>query len=263
MHLENSVSVSKQSGHGSIETRSLIEKHQVGTEWLTSRGYIDGKSKLESYKKEKERKRIFYCRVSSNKQKKTISRDKSNSLKECYPNTRSLKMLVQELTGKEEDLSPYWKGCHVEKSKRLLSSIGIDLLDLDSSLSKRYVSSIEPLSWSTIEKTKPINQEKKNLPKTLWQSSLSMHVEKWGKEDIEDITFRSRSIKMTPSKAQKKILKEWISDARYIYNLSVEELKKKDLNKTKYELRNSLVIKKITIQITKEFSILWIELQKI
>lgn len=48
---------------------------------------------------------------------------------------------------------------------------------------------------------------------------------------------------MTPSKAQKKILKEWISDARYIYNLSVEELKK-DLNKTKYELRNSLVIKK-------------------
>ena len=34
---ELGISISKRSGHGSIETKSLIEKHQVGTEWLTSR----------------------------------------------------------------------------------------------------------------------------------------------------------------------------------------------------------------------------------
>ena len=139
---------------------------------------------------------------------KRRSQETNRTRKECYPNTRSLKMLVQELTGKEEDLSPHWKGCHVEKIEEILSSIGIDFVRFGFEL----IETICKFNRTSIlvhnRKDETYKSGEKELAEDLMAIVTVYACREMGKEDIEDITFRSRSIKMTPSKAQKKILKE-------------------------------------------------------
>ena len=95
----------------SIQTiRTWIDRDEIphrktpgGHRMVDIEGYIEGKSKLESYKKEKERKRIFYCRVSSNKQKDDLKRQ-IELAKECYPQHEIIKDVGSGINWKRRGL---------------------------------------------------------------------------------------------------------------------------------------------------------------
>jgi hypothetical protein len=68
----------------------------------------------------------------------------------------------------------------------------------------------------------------------------SFVVEKWEKENIEPVKLKTLKIKLYLEESQKKIINEFIDTSRYVYNKTLEYLKKGHTNNF-YNLRDLLV----------------------
>ena len=115
---------------------------------------------------------------------------------------------------KEPDLKPFWNAqCAAIASNLWLPTV-TDWQDL-------AVNSFDKLSSTTVENswfsTSLLTRQSMNLLKTCSISFTSSHVEC---TDLE-IT-KSKLIKLSPTRSQKKIFKYWMTVSRYVFNWTID-----------------------------------------
>lgn len=245
MRLKNSKFAKLLYENGSTQIKSHTEEPPEGTEslMLTHISLEETESNYQRTKTSQERQSsIAECRQ---RNKSMILNDKSN-LPE--PNTQIMKSSKTSdpvSTGNDEGFSPYWNALCVGKSKKLLSSIGIDLQGLDTTSLSPSASSITHSSGYMTQK-QSINLAKMNSRRILCQSLLSSRVDKWGREDTALGSRRSRCTRIYLNQIQQKKFRRWIDDARILYNTTVNQLSGTNDKANTYKLRNDLVIEKNT-----------------
>lgn len=239
---KKSESVSKHLENGSIKEKYLTKLHPEDIDSSISTPTLTDKraGKLAEMREDAQFSTVEFLQQN----KKMISKDKSNTPEKNIQNMKSSKTSVQGSIGNEKVLSPYWKELCVEKSKKLLSSTGIDSAVLDLSSLNLLSPSTMPDSWFPVAGFSKVPS--KNSPKISWQSFMSSHADRWGKDDILKKSRKSLKIKIYPTSDQAKILRMWINDARLSYNKTVEELQNESDKHSKYTMRNRIVIKKNT-----------------
>ena len=169
--------------------------------------------------------------------------DRLNTFKKKDLNTFPILLLATSLQGlilREKVLKPFWTPAYKGLSENLLSpieigSVGSDLTSLTYLLQNRE----EKLPFLTMNKIKVGN---KNLPKTSFQLSTSTVVSKWEDEVINlNKKLKSLKVKLKPNSLQKKVLEEWMNTSNYVYNKTIEEIKKGH-NPLDFEgLRNKII----------------------
>lgn len=163
--------------------------------------------------------------------------DKKVTYEKDIPRQNSSEILVQDLTTKGKGYEPYWNDVCKEISSKLWLPIKIDSADLDSSLSSSLSKSMVVKSWFSTHKIHP---PKLNLPKTYYQSCISLAAECMG----EGVIQKSRKIRIYLTANQKRLLKHWFGVSRYVYNRTIEYLKqsgtKANWKGIKTEILNSL-----------------------
>ena len=133
---------------------------------------------------------------------------------------KSSKTSVQDSTLKEKDCVPYWTDLCAQISSRLLLPVAGDSQDLDESLFSTFSSKTVAASWF---KTKLYTAQAQSLPKIFSASSTSSLV---GCRTGESTAKKSRKIRIYPSPEQRKILKKWFGVTRFVYNETIEYLRK-------------------------------------
>jgi hypothetical protein len=130
--------------------------------------------------------------------------------------------LGQDLTGIVRDCVPFWTEQCLEMSKKLwlpqLKLHKIDYADLDSNYCNSSSTNIKQNSQFSIVSHKT---RQPNSLKTLCQSYMSIHVDKWEKEDTlkrEKISTGVKIIRLYTTANQSKVFKRWTSTSRYVYN---------------------------------------------
>lgn len=149
-----------------------------------------------------------------------------------------LRTFLPELISKERDFQPFWTPAYKTLSETLLLPTKIDSVDSDMNFSRNWSQKQEVLSPFL---TKTItSQTNKNFLTTSSQLCKSFVVEKWEKENIEATKLKTLKIKLYLEESQKKIINEFIDTSRYVYNKTLEYLKKGHSNNF-YNLRDLLV----------------------
>jgi len=133
-----------------------------------------------------------------------ISKDKNILTKEL------LQILVQELIFREKACQPFWNRSLKRISNKLLLPTGTDF---DSNWSQKQV---EKSRFLTIVSTK-------NLQRTYWPS---FPIDKWEKEAMPIVKLKTLKLKIYPTKKQKLLLDEFINTSRFVYNRTLETIKK-------------------------------------
>ena len=171
------------------------------------------------------RKRIICMLGCQQKSSWTIFLDKLSSSSE--PSTLStflLRILVRELILREKVFRPFWTPAYKAISEKLLLPIETDSADSDSNSSITWSQSqVEKSRFLTIRRTKHVN---KNSPTTSSPSSTSFLVDKWANEVMPLANLRTLKVRIYPSKKQETILNEFINTSRYVYNRTLEFIKK-------------------------------------
>lgn len=194
------------------------------------------------------RNKIFSMLESPQKSNWMIFLDKLNiSLNQNTLTTLLFKTLVQELTLKEKVSKPFWTPAYKELSEKLLLptvtvSQDLDLISSNALLQKQAENS---QSWSL----KKISPTKMNSQKISYPLSISLTVDKWEKEVIKPEKLKIIKIKIYPTPIQKNLLNNIINVHRYVYNRSLEYIKKKGYNPNFENLRNMLATER-----TKSYS---------
>ena len=175
------------------------------------------------------------------KNKWTTLKDKKTFSKTTTLATTWLQMLAPDLIGKEKALKPFWTKQTKEMSQKLWLPTETDFVDLRlnslSTSSKSTMSNLL-LSMKILNRNQPLT---KNFQTISSPSSTSTPVEKWDAEDI----LKTKRIRIYPNKNQKKIIKEWMSTSRYVYNRCISEIRSsgfKALNG--FQLRDKFVTSK-------------------
>ena len=179
------------------------------------------------------KEKISYILESQPKSKWTTFLDKlSISNDQNMMATHLLKILDQELILKEKDCQPFWNPAFKELSAKLLLPTEIVYQDLPlNSLKCSLQKRVELSKCLTMKEIKVPNM---NSQKIFSQSSISSIVDKWENEVIEsekkiknkNKLFKSVVIKIYPTKSQVKKLDEFIDTHRYVYNRTLEYVKK-------------------------------------
>ena len=152
--------------------------------------------------------------------KKTTCNDKLSLCKKNDPMQRLSKTSGQALTSKEKDLEPFWnEQCQVNASRLLLPTETV-LQDSDLILFNGSSKGQEAKSWFS---TKVYSLQNKSSQKTYCPYFMSSLLYCMGSEVI-----KTRLNRIYPTKEQKKIFKKWIDVSRFIYNQTVEKLKKEN-----------------------------------
>ena len=147
--------------------------------------------------------------------KKKIWLNKLNLFNKDFLNTPSFKILAQDLTLKEKDLSPFWTESCRERSKKLWLPTMTDLQELDlNSFCSSVNTSIQNLPFSQIKSTEA---QKENLQKNLSPSSL---ISQPSSMECES-TMYCRKIRFYPTSIQKKNLHNFFGAHRYLYNKTI------------------------------------------
>lgn len=181
--------------------------------------------------------------------KKMISSVKKSLSKNNSPITELLKMLVLELTGKDQALKPFWNSQCKENSTQLWLPTEIDSADLLSNSFNGSLNTTRSNSWYSTTQFHPVS---KNSVQTYCQSSTYSLADKWAKggTEKEKITT-SRKIKLQPTPEQQKFFKRWNNASRYTYNQTVHKIEKEKQKVNFYTLRDKLVPKEKMISSRK------------
>ena len=202
------------------------------------------------------RNKIFSTLVFPLKNKWTIFLDKLNTSSNLSSLTTLLfKILVQELTSNEKGYQPFWTPVYRELSGKLSLPTGTGLVD--SPLNLLNSSSLKVVEKSPFLTTTEINLPKQNCQKTYYQLSTSSIVDKWGKEVTNPELLKTIKIKLYPTQNQCQKLDNIIDTHRYVYNRTVEYIKKLGYDNNFQDLRNLLATErtKSTHQLNKYHSI--------
>lgn len=177
------------------------------------------------------------------KSKRTTFIDKLSSLKTEDMNMLHIYLfqtLLLESISNEKVCQQFWTPVCKTISERLLLPTETDCLVLDSNsstlLSKKQE---EELSSLMMKKT---NLQSRNCQKTFYQLSTSTVVNKWEKEVTKPEITKSLKIKLKLSNSQKIIFNEWINTSNYVYNKTIDYIKKGH-SPNFYSLRDLLVTK--------------------
>lgn len=181
--------------------------------------------------------------------KKMISNVKKSLLENDFPIIELLKMLVLELTGKDQVLKPFWNLQCKENSKQLWLPTETDSADLLLNSFSGSLNTTKSNSWYSTTQFLPVS---KNSVQTYCQSSTYSLVDKWEKGGTtkEKVTT-SRKVKLRPTPEQQKMLRQWIIASRYTYNQTVHKIEKEKQKVNFYNLRNKLVPKEKVISSRK------------
>jgi transposase len=143
-----------------------------------------------------------------------------------------LQTLLQELTSKEGVYQPFWTPAYKTLSETLLLPSKTDSVDLSNDWSQKQDALSPFLTKTTTSQT--------NFNKASSQLSKSFVVEIWEKEILEKTKLKTLKIKLYLQESQKKIINEFIDTSRYVYNKTLEYLKKGHSNNF-FNLRDLLV----------------------
>lgn len=165
--------------------------------------------------------------------KKKILQDKSLISEENIQNTNSLKTLEVVLTSRGKDLKPFWNTQSKAKSKKWWLPTKTDYVVSDlTSLNGSLKSFPMGKSWFSTKVTIPQN---KSSLQTFYQSSTCSRLESTDLENIKPkskknsktkdtsrLILRSRTVRIYPTKIQKKMLNLWFGAYRWFYNRAIE-----------------------------------------
>lgn len=183
------------------------------------------------------------------------------------------KTLLRELILNEKGCKPFWTPVYKGLSEKL--SLHTETVYVDSDMKSLNTLSQKVEEESLLSPTNPQqttkmemnkkekNQQNKNSQRIFFPSSISTHVDKWVKENTEQIKkkelakqSKSKSkknpcdlkvvkIRLVLTKSQKKIIKEWFDTSNYVYNNTIEYINTNKINMrvpcAKRFLRNKLV----------------------
>ena len=144
---------------------------------------------------------------------------------------KSSKTLARESISNEKDCGPYWNERCAELSSRLWLPTETALQDSGARSSSLLYSSPAENSWFL---TKFHSHQSKNLLPTCLPSFTSFLVDC---TDSENTGLRSRKIRIYPDFEQRKILRHWFGVSRYVYNKTIEYLKKPDTKANWMEIK--------------------------
>jgi len=163
----------------------------------------------------KEKKKIVYYRVSSNKQKDDLERQK-DFFRHEYPDH----LLVEDIGSRKENvLKPFWNNQRKEISQKLWLPTETDCVDL---VSNSYSGSLKSMALNSLFSIEKItNPMIKNSQTTFSPSFTSTLVDKWVEEDI-----RCRKIRIYPTTNQKKMFKNWIDTFIIVLYMHLNKVKK-------------------------------------
>jgi len=181
--------------------------------------------------------------------KLTMSRDQS------MLTTQLFKTLVQELISKGRVCRPFWTPVYNELSEKLWLPTETDLVDLPSTLLNS--SSRKVVEHSQCLTTTETSLPKMNCQKTCYQLSTSSTVDKWEREAIKPEKLKTVKIKIYPTLRQQRKLDDIINTHRFVYNRTLEHVKKLGHDPDFQTLRNLLATErtKATHPINKYYSI--------
>jgi IS605 OrfB family transposase len=149
-----------------------------------------------------------------------------------------LRTLLQESISREKVFLPFWTPVCKERSERLLLPIGTDFAGLDSNSSNNWCK--RQVARSSCLTTTIIEQVNKSLQTTSWPSSTSSLVSKWEKEVMPIAKLKTIKFRIYPTKQQKEMLDHFLDISRYVYNNTLEHIKKGHTSNFK-QLRDILV----------------------
>lgn len=181
---------------------------------------------LLTLKHQKIRKQTLYTLEFPLKNKWTTFLDKLNSSNNEVLNTLHMYLfqtLVQELIS--NDAAYRITLAYKELSEKLLLPTEIDLVGLDSnSFNSSLKKQVGKSPFLMMNETKVQN---KNLLKTYYQLSTSTVVNRWENEVTSPkLQQKALKIKLKPTVNQRNIIDEWINTSNYVYNKTVETIKK-------------------------------------
>jgi putative transposase len=149
-----------------------------------------------------------------------------------------LQTLVLGLIGKERVLKPFWNKQCQEMSQKLWLPIEIDYVGLHSTSLNGLLHTKDANSLFSM--TTLTNPKITNSQTTSCQSSTSIRVGKWEKEDTKTL-LRTRKVRIYPNKKQKLQFKEWSDTSRYVYNQGLNGIKNNNESVEFYTLRDKYV----------------------
>ncbi len=151
--------------------------------------------------------------------------------------TSWLQMSVLGLTGKDKGLKPFWNKQCLEISQKLWLPTEIDSVGSPTNFWSGSSNVMESNSWFSMRRKE--NLKIKSLQTTFSPSYMFIPTGMWEDKDI-----RTRKIRIYPTPQQKQKMKSWMATRRYVYNKSLEKIKKKESKLNFYQLRNDLVTAK-------------------
>lgn len=171
------------------------------------------------------REKISFMLESQRKSKWTTFLDNLSSLEnQSTLPIQLLQILLQELTSRGKAYQPFWTPVYKELSERLLLPTGTDFAGLGSTLSNNWSS--RQVEESQSFKTVTIKHQNKSLQKTFCPSFMSSLVDKWESEVMPIVNLKTVKIKIYPTIKQKKIIDQFIDTSRFVYNRTIEMIKK-------------------------------------
>lgn len=218
-------SLKKPSGNGKIKIKLRRKKLKVDTEDILS-PTKPKPSSISSLKRvlnlKKRNLPTSSTLESALESKKKTSRDKSNSSNKGFKSSKTIKSSqtsVLDSTITDPDLKPFWNDSSKELSKKLWLPTLTDGPDLDSiSSSGSSIFMGHNFSQQTNQLS---NQQKQNLDKISWPSSLTSLPSTTAQENI----VCSRKIRIYPNQNQKIQFEKYFGTSRFFYNKGLEYLK--------------------------------------
>jgi len=178
-----------------------------------------------SQKSRKCRERISSMLGSLPKSKWTIFLDNlSSSENQNTLPIQLLQIFVLESTSGGRAFQPFWMPVFKDVSERLLLPTETDFVGLDTTSSNNWLPrQVEESRSFRVLKT---SLQNRNCQKTFSPSYMSSLVDKWEKDLMPTVELKTLKIRIYPTKKQKMIIDRFIDTSRFVYNRTLEHIKK-------------------------------------
>lgn len=149
--------------------------------------------------------------------RRTTCNDRLSTCRTSSPMLRLLGTSGPALVSNERDLRPFWNQQLTEISSNLWLPTKTDYVDLDSTLLNGLSREVLEKSWFSAGLSCP--QSPSSL-KICLQSSMYSPAECM---DLE--VTKTKLVRLSPTKAQKKIFKQWTDVSRYVFNQTIDYIR--------------------------------------